>query len=433
MVYSTLPQNCFGTSHRRQQRPAAGRGFAGWGCRACATRQSAGITLRSDGTYKNVPHFRRYCPFADNLYDMCPEATSAVAYVIDWGVRADHEQFQTGGTSRVVMSRDFTTGAVNGVTDTTNACTQPYTANLNAWHGTAVASVLAGNTVGASHAQIVSLRVWRCDGASQSDWIVNAVRWIHSANDPYRYSPGLVNYSGAVGSWYATYFQNLNSAVDTLVRTQNVPFFTSAENYSGDSCQFSPNSLAYTNVNHSGTVFVVGGTSLGAGADTYKDYRWQEWDGALARIGPNSGSNGGACVSVYAPACAIYAASRETTTAYTPTNPRPSGTSFASPLAAGVAARYIERYGYGAAHDVYDYLLWAAGTTGTPIYNVTTPEYWMCFGSTGVYTSRTPLSVCPPYYYGQYQPYGSTPIHYPALGNTSGANILYTGTLLSCP
>src|SRR5260370_27025153 len=62
---------------------------------------------------------------SDSKYNMCPEGRAVYAYVIDMGVRTDHEQFNLNEPfNRVVYSRAFDDGTAIGYSDTTSACTQ---------------------------------------------------------------------------------------------------------------------------------------------------------------------------------------------------------------------------------------------------------------------------------------------------------------------
>lgn len=71
----------------------------------------------------------------DNTYNMCPEATSVYAYVIDSGVWSGHAEF--GSPTRVVQTLDFSNDRTNlsatYTTDATNACAT----NAARYHGTA--------------------------------------------------------------------------------------------------------------------------------------------------------------------------------------------------------------------------------------------------------------------------------------------------------
>src|SRR5581483_972666 len=91
----------------------------------------------------------------DGCYNMTPEGRSVYAYVIDRGVRTDHQEFET--PTRVVMALDFSDDrsnhSVTYTNDTTNGCQGTY----GSWHGTEVASSLAGTHVGSAKPQIVSL------------------------------------------------------------------------------------------------------------------------------------------------------------------------------------------------------------------------------------------------------------------------------------
>lgn len=249
----------------------------------------------------------------DGTYNRCPEGNSVVAYVIDTGVLTNHEQFMENGSSRVVLSLRFDEDNMTplGVTDTTNACTDTPQPNYNNWHGTAVASVLGGNSIGASKPLIISLRPFTCGQFSRGSWIANAVQWVNGRwrTDPYRWMPSVVNMSLVEYEWNGDGgFGAVMTMVEAVVRNSGFPFFAAAGNFSADACRFAPAALAYTNTNNQGTVFTLGGTSLdGNGLDV----RWQK---PFPR-GLDSGSNGGRCVSAYAPGADVYAVSCGYTTA----------------------------------------------------------------------------------------------------------------------
>lgn len=357
----------------------------------------------------------------DFSYDMCPEGRTVNAYVIDSGVRSNHEQFTYNGEpAGRVEPLNFALGA-QGTADGLNGCPD----KPLMWHATAVATVLGGTTTGASKAHIVSLRVVDCDNQGFASDIVTAINWIRGANDSHRYEKGVVNLSRFIGDWMSD-FATLNASVSGRVDATQIPFFVSANNFSADACKFSPASLAYTNVNHAGKVFSVGGTSVGAGSDT-TDYRWQTWDGSQILVGQDSGSNGGTCISIYAPAADIYVGSNSGTTDYL----HKSGTSFSAPLAAALAVRYLELAGDHTYQQVFDYLLSTAGPS-TLINHVETPESWMCQRYTDGHFDQY-LS-----YPGQCQgAYGENgvlngePIHFSATSNTSAAGMLHSA--MTCP
>jgi hypothetical protein len=179
-------------------------------------------------------------------------------------------------------------------------------------------------------------------------------------------------------------------------------------------------------MNHAGKVFSVGGTSVGAGSDT-NDYRWQTWNGSQILLGQDSGSNGGACVSIYAPAASVYAGRNTSTTAYG----IDSGTSFSAPLAASIALRYIELTGNQNYQQVFDYLLSTAGPS-TLINHVETPEFWMCLSYTsGHYQPYQSYPGLCQGGYGENGVYEGEPIHFNATSNTSAAGMLRSA--MTCP
>jgi len=347
----------------------------------------------------------------DGTHNMCTEGRSGYAYVIDTGIYA-HSEFET--PSRVVEAYNFA-GAPNGEVDTTNGCGTGYN---NTYHGTAVASVLGGTRIGAAKPSLISLRIMGCDGTVNTRDMIEALDWIAGPSNTHRTSPGVMNHSGFVPVW-DTNFQAYGDAVVRTVNNTNIPFFTSADNYATDACRFSPNDRAYTRTNHTGRAFVVGGTSAGADPN---DYRWQEWiNGSTPKIGAGGGSNGGACVSIYAPACSVYVALKTGPNDYF----RLSGTSFASPLAAAVAIRWMvtqqAQTGHiPAATEVYDFLI---NQSQTVVYNTATaPSYWMCVrpNTAGGWDERTYTAtpgVCPTGFLGPYM--------FPFATNTSDARMLY--------
>lgn len=344
----------------------------------------------------------------DGTYDVCPYGDTSVAYVIDNGVRTTHEQFAPARAVGFAFDND----SVHGYSDP-DGCSS----NADMWHGTAVAGSLAGFGVGSSRARVVSLRVFACYNVGSASWLINAINWIGSdANDPFKGVdvPKLVNYSGAVADLDGQDFGSLNAVASGFVAAYGIPFFTSANNYSADACHFAPAAAAYTNVNKSGKVFSVAGTTPGPAGDP-NDYRWQVFDNGVIRVGVDSGSNSGDCISIYAPAASIYVALNTGNAAYA----YKSGTSFSSPLVAGIAARYMEKTNNKHYTQVYDYLLTRATTA---VYNTTTPEYWFCPGpSSNPPASLTPISC----------PAGFGPLqHFTSKWNSSNAGMIFSD--LSC-
>lgn len=395
----------------------------------------------------------------DSEHNMCTEGRSVYAYVIDTGIEADHPQFET--PTRVVLSLDFssdrTNQAVPFTPDVTNGCNATGYRYYWMWHGTAVASVLGGTQVGAAKPRLVSLKVARCDsGQTLTSSLISATNWIANNNpsdpnrNPYFNSPGVINHSGFVPDWRddaspaGSDRSAYSAAVAGLVAATSKPFFTSADNFSADACKFAPNDLARTNY-RSGSVMVVGGTSVGIGSDP-NDYRFQKWvNPTTPSTGQDSGSNAGPCVSIYAPATSIFAARTSAyAEQYGTLYARESGTSFASPIVAAVAARYIEKSVnqtgiVPSAQSVYSWLLSSAGAS---IQNTGTTGYWYCTNRSAppyqyTYLSNPP-ALCPADSWG-YDPSTQTwgqnrpPYYFTSVGNESGARMVYWDEGLGLP
>ena len=344
----------------------------------------------------------------DNTYDMCPiggaenpAQSSVTAYVLDFPVWAQHDAFN----GRVTLNVNCASTSGCQI-DTANSCRGVQ--NGNTWtndpnwqvldHGTNVASILSGGAssvagtynTGAARPEIISVQAISCESGAQSrfSFYVNSLDYIWTHWYLYRRNkPVLVNHSGFFYPWLHSYAYQ-RDAHGNLVRDQygnpviissenhldpntgfskrvrdfvtgtGIPYFTSADNWGANACQFSPNDLAYTGTGSTGVVFVVGGTGKpGAGQSDSR------WDGGLDTKGLPFASNGGACVSAWAPAAPIRVASHTTggvvsTTAYESN----AGTSFSAPLAAGLVARWMhERHdaGYGRPWytEAYDFLL----------------------------------------------------------------------------
>jgi aqualysin 1 len=206
------------------------------------------------------------------------------AYVIDTGIRFSHSDF--GG--RAISGYDAVDG---GSADDCNG------------HGTHVASTLGGSTYGvAKRVTLVAVRVLNCGGSGSLSGVVAGIDWAvsnHAAG-----SPAVANLSLGGGASTA-----IDAAVNRL-HNDGVTVVVAAGNNGTNACYGSPSRVP--------NAFTV------AASDR---------NDALA-----SWSNRGTCVDIIAPGVSITAAWYTSTTA---TNTI-SGTSMASPHAAGAAAKLLQ-------------------------------------------------------------------------------------------
>jgi subtilisin family serine protease len=217
------------------------------------------------------------------------------AYVIDTGIRRTHHEFE----DRADWIGDFVTGAP-GSPDA-NDCDVPESKG----HGTHVASILGGRTFGAAPGvRLHALRILPCTGTTRTNMpaAVRAVDWITA----HGLRPAVVNISPA--RWRTS-----DPALDDAIRRSIRAGFTYVLSAGGmpDLASYSPQRIA--------EAIVVGSTT--------------EADAAVQSLyGPT--------LTLFAPGAAIPGASSASDDAIFAGD----GDSYAAPLAAGVAARYLERH-----------------------------------------------------------------------------------------
>jgi subtilisin family serine protease len=206
------------------------------------------------------------------------------AYVIDTGIRFSHSQF--GG--RAISGFDSVDGGQ--ATDCHG-------------HGTHVAGTIGGSTYGvAKGVTLIGVRVLSCSGSGTTSGVISGVNWVtgnHQAGQP-----AVANMSLGGG---------ISSALDTAVRNSiadGVTYAIAAGNSNANACNASPARVA---------------EAITVGATTSSDVR-------------ASFSNYGTCLDIFAPGQSI-------TSAWSTSNNATrtiSGTSMATPHAAGVAALYLQ-------------------------------------------------------------------------------------------
>lgn len=331
-------------------------------------------------------------PFMQKAYAWTSTGAGVAVYVIDTGVQAAHSEFN----GNVVAGGNF------ALEDTGPGPTYPpdnpcggFVNAFNPGHGTAVASIVAGKTVGVAHdAMIIAVKVATCKPSDlptygftltelsivQSiDWVIGDVR----ANPTRR---AVVNMSNWVNSGDLCNGSDCASALDNNVRNlihaddaqdgaygYGVVVVASANNQYDDRCTIqSPARLGYGGMYDPGNqpswpfVITVGGTDI-------NDARWYCPSCLGVSGSPNVGSNVGACVDIYAPAKLIHAAHIAAANAYRddqhwtddynntihqhfPLEQSASGTSFAAPVIAGIAARLRQTFPSMKARDIWNYI-----------------------------------------------------------------------------
>lgn len=206
------------------------------------------------------------------------------AYILDTGVRSSHSEF----AGRVLPGYDAMGDGWNG-----EDCHG---------HGTHVAGTVGGSLYGvAKSVWIHSVRVLGCGGGGPWSGIIEGIDWV-IAN---RSGPAVINMS--IGS--DSVFQPVNDAVERA-SAAGIVFVAAAGNYSTDACLQSPGSAP---------------SAITVGASSSRDY--------VADF-----SNYGKCVDLYAPGVSITSAAAGDDAAAAVS----SGTSMASPHAAGAAALFLQ-------------------------------------------------------------------------------------------
>jgi len=219
----------------------------------------------------------------DGWYNYSASGSGVNVYILDSGIRHTHTEFGgrvVGGTS--VVNDGFGP----------DGC---------AAHGTHVAGAVGGNVYGAAKtANLYSVRVTDCPGATSTSWILAGVDWV-TANAVH---PAVANMS---------LISELSSALDAAVGnsiSSGITYVAAAGNANADACAYSPATVA--------NVIAVG--AIGG-----SDVR-------------TLSSNYGSCVDLFSPGADIYAATNTNDYAIALGN----GTSEASAFVAGAAAVYLE-------------------------------------------------------------------------------------------
>ena len=250
----------------------------------------------------NLDRIDQRAPGADGLYGYRFTGAGVRVYVVDSGVRADHEQFG----ARVVAGFSATVPGGDGRTDPNG-------------HGTHVAGTVAGSTYGvAKEATIVPVQVLGADGFGTASAVIAGLDWIVDTHPDG--VPGVVNLS--FGADLDRTSSASGDAIDAAVRSVIAAGLTvvvaagNGDRITGapkDACRFTPARV--------GEAITVAASSLSGGLDV-----------------PASFSNFGPCTDIFAPGVEIVSAGRSSRTA----SETQRGTSMAAPHVAGAAAQLLQ-------------------------------------------------------------------------------------------
>ena len=285
----------------------------------------------------------------DGHFDRHNQGAGSVVYVMDTGIMASHVEFAGPGGGRVTAGFDVTRSVPVGASTcrSSNKALEPCVANYDelssSSHGTAVASIIAGRNVGvAPAASLVSIRVMNERGLATTEAYVEGldaiVRHAHSARSP---RTSIVNISG----WVLERLSSFSSG------ERVVPFSKVEQKIKSMIAGVDRNGRL--DANGKRFLFVVaannvdGGCGLSGFVDRFPAILGKRIDGLIS-VGGMTAENGwwnGGCrggVEVLAPAQSIFSATITGEDHYRGRRPNMrSGTSFAAPIIAGIAARLL--------------------------------------------------------------------------------------------
>jgi len=222
----------------------------------------------------------------DRKYTYNATGSGVNVYVVDTGIRFDHQEFE----GRAKLGADFINDGRNGVD-----CTG---------HGTHVAGTIGGRTVGlAKRATLIAVRMLgtNCSSSGPDSAGVDALNWV--ARNAVK--PAVINMSWGFDD------AHLGDEALRAVDAAGITMVAAAGNNSSDGCSFGPGGVYPP-------IIDVGSTDSNDSRSSFSNY--------------------GRCLDLFAPGGSIYSSMHSGTSAYG----QMSGTSMASPHVAGGVALYLQ-------------------------------------------------------------------------------------------
>lgn len=259
----------------------------------------------------------------DRAYAYSATGTGVTAYIIDSGINYSHEDFN----GRASLGYDFVLEEEPENTDPNQNPGEDCKG-----HGTHVAGTVGGLNYGvAKDVELVSVRVFGCNGGSSVSRVLAAIEWITQ----YAIKPAVVNMS--LGATASVETVPMTIAIENSI-SEGISYVVSAGNSYDNACLFTP-------ANVDGAI-TVGASDINNNMAGY--------------------SNFGECVDIFAPGTAILSASNADNTSTMVM----SGTSMAAPHVAGIAALYLEANISATPQEVHSAIL----ENSTPEYISNVPE-----------------------------------------------------------
>jgi subtilisin family serine protease len=286
----------------------------------------------------------------DGHFDRRNGGAGSVIYVMDTGVMAAHGEFTSAGGSRVIAGFDATQAVPLGRSKCTsdNKATAPCYDNLeelaSASHGTAVASIAAGKNVGvAPDAMVVSVRVMNERGLATTRTYLDGLNAIVA----HAWNPASPTFRTAVVNISGWVLERLNG----MSAREVVPYAAVEQKIREMIAGIDANGRPDANGKRFLFVVAANNTDGGCGPagtiDRFPALLGQKMDGVITVGGMTADNHSwsGTCrggVEVLAPAQGIFSATITASDHYRGRRPNlRSGTSFASPIIAGIAARML--------------------------------------------------------------------------------------------